>query len=73
MAMIRRQVSTEAKVEGTRLFVRKRKIGLKRLESKNDNTRMDQKGYKIRPRKKIEIRNTIRKYLTPMGLGPPDG
>jgi hypothetical protein len=73
MAMISRQVSTEAAVFGTRLLVRKRKMGLKRLESTNDNTRIDQNGYKIRPRKKIEIRKTIRKYLTPMGLGPPEG
>jgi hypothetical protein len=44
-------------------------MGRKRLESRNASTRIDQNGQRIRPKKKIEIMNTTRKYFMLTGLG----
>jgi hypothetical protein len=66
IAMMSRQVSTEAKASGVFLLVQIY-IGRKRFVSKKASTRIDQKGQSILPKKKIEIINTTRKYLVPSG------
>lgn len=66
IAMMSRQVSAEAITSGV-LCLALRYMGRKRLVSKKARTRIDQKGQRILPKKKIEIIKTTRKYLVPSG------
>jgi len=60
------------RIEATRsVSLRHRKLhtGLKRLVSRKERIRIDQKGQRIRPRKMTEMKKTTRKYQMSVGLG----
>jgi hypothetical protein len=48
-------------------------MGRNRLVSRNERTRIDQNGQRIRPKKKIEIRKTRMKYFPLSVFGDCDG
>jgi hypothetical protein len=47
--------------------------GRKRLMSRKEMIRIDQKGQSILPRNRLEIKKTTMKYLTRVWLGLPEG
>jgi len=47
--------------------------GRKRLMSRKERIRIDQKGQSILPRNRLEIKKMTMKYLTSVGLGLSEG
>jgi len=67
--IINRQVRIEARFTGI-FLTRTLYTGRKRLVSRKERTKIDQKGQRIRPRKIMETRKTRRKYHILMEFGP---